>query len=415
MNVLFEGWFLIPHSYSIVLCFQLIGLYQQNKNNNKINIFIKESKYFFDKWNSLKFLFKDIYPNEYAEILEEILEKSKDISKIKFDLIYRITYPYNVSIDKTNIDVPKCIFYTSEFSKLDLTYFQFHGESKIHDEDSFKKYLGIFKNLYFTGPSKWSTNGLALMNVPENRNRTITHGVSTKIFYKDINERISLRKQFGFSDDDIVILNMGAFTPNKGVLSLFEAIYNLVIVLKQPQYKLVLKGLKDLYQFHEFLNMYVNSLSSAVTIEVVQNLFNEGYIKFIDSSCSFDTMRQLYNMCDVYISPYLAEGFNITPLEAIACGTHIMLPETGSTSDYIEDILKNCPDAPITKIKSNVVACDKGFQNNVDTRDMLNKILNISKKEYDYNRLVSFLEEKYSWEHVADLLIEYFEDIIQSK
>ena len=44
LNILIIGWFNIPHSYAIVNCFQTIHLLK--KYNQKLNIYIKEYKYF---------------------------------------------------------------------------------------------------------------------------------------------------------------------------------------------------------------------------------------------------------------------------------------------------------------------------------------------------------------------------------
>ena len=48
------------------------------------------------------------------------------------------------------------------------------------------------------------------------------------------------------------------------------------------------------------------------------------------------TLNELYNITDCYVSPYRAEGFNLTPLEAAACGTPIIVTKGGSTDDYFD-------------------------------------------------------------------------------
>ena len=51
------------------------------------------------------------------------------------------------------------------------------------------------------------------------------------------------------------------------------------------------------------------------------------------------TLNELYNITDCYVSPYKAEGFNITPLEAAASGTPIVVTKGGSTDDYFNSKL----------------------------------------------------------------------------
>jgi glycosyltransferase involved in cell wall biosynthesis len=42
----------------------------------------------------------------------------------------------------------------------------------------------------------------------------------------------------------------------------------------------------------------------------------------------------LYQAADAYVSPYLAEGFNLPVLEAAACGTLMICTQGGPTDDF---------------------------------------------------------------------------------
>ena len=48
INILFDGWLNVPHSYAIVNCFQLIHF--KLKYGDKINMFIREPKYYCEFW-----------------------------------------------------------------------------------------------------------------------------------------------------------------------------------------------------------------------------------------------------------------------------------------------------------------------------------------------------------------------------
>jgi glycosyltransferase involved in cell wall biosynthesis len=428
LNVLFEGWINIPHSYAIVLCNQLIGL--SNKYPKGINIYVLEKEYFFQKWNTLGINYRSFYPKNYCEILDKIMKNSESLEGVKFDLIYRITYPYNVG----NSKIPTCIFYTSEFSKLAMHYFtgmpyplgpeDAERPSSVNDIKTLGKYLGKSKNLYFTGPSVWSVNGLKELGIPDIRNKVITHGVDTKLFYRNISERKEYRDKYSFTDSDIVLLNMGAFTSNKGILILLQLINILVNRLTDPQekkskFRMVFKGLSDLYESEKMLDIYFNALGSYITKEESKKLIDEKYIIFTCETMTCDELRKMYNMCDLYVSPYIAEGFNITPLEALACGCRVMVPRTGSTKEYIEDINNNVPGF-IHYIDSKVIEHIDENGNNILINDisfdsLFNGICRFSGNVIingDYQKLQKFLEENYSWERVADLLMNYFREII---
>ena len=47
-------------------------------------------------------------------------------------------------------------------------------------------------------------------------------------------------------------------------------------------------------------------------------------------------MRELYCLADTYVSPYRAEGFNLPVIEAIACGTPVIVTQGGATDDFCE-------------------------------------------------------------------------------
>jgi glycosyltransferase involved in cell wall biosynthesis len=48
-------------------------------------------------------------------------------------------------------------------------------------------------------------------------------------------------------------------------------------------------------------------------------------------------LNGLYGAADCYVSSYRAEGFNLTPLEAAASGTPIVVTKGGSTDDYFHE------------------------------------------------------------------------------
>ena len=51
----------------------------------------------------------------------------------------------------------------------------------------------------------------------------------------------------------------------------------------------------------------------------------------------FNRMVSLYHASDCYLSPYLAEGFNMPALEAAACGLPLICTAGGPTDDFVTD------------------------------------------------------------------------------
>jgi glycosyltransferase involved in cell wall biosynthesis len=430
LKVLFQTWRLLPHSYAIVSSFQLIHLYKNygpegKIQKNKIEFYVQEMPYFQPHWKS-----KLVYSEEYNSILKNFREYNGE----KVDLIYRLTYPYNITISQENEHTPKCVFYTSEFREF-LTQDYFSVNPNFPKTDEFiTRFLEQFnKEFYFTSPSDWSSKGLIKYGVPEKRNRIITHGVDSSIFYKhtDDNRRKQVRKMYNVSDDDILLISTGAMTKNKGILLILEVMNILIHRLKRTNYKLLLKGTGDLYQSKQFLEIYFEELikSGVITSEEIVNLQN--YIIFTDKTLSYTAINDLYNSSDLYIAPYLAEGFCLAPLESLSSGLNVLIPRTGSTKEYIEQIFNNGGDSHIFYVNSNVVTLSNGMsQNNITIQDLFKTMISFENtilkerrnennevqiKTDEYNQMRTFIQKELSWNNVSSLLLDYFEDIVYKR
>jgi glycosyltransferase involved in cell wall biosynthesis len=430
IKILFETWKNLAHSYGCVSAFQLIHLYKNygpegKIKKNYIDFYTKEMPYYMNHWKNKQ---KLVYSEEYNNILKNFKEYKNE----KIDLIYRQTYPYDIT-NTENKHVPKCIFYTSEFKEyLTADYFLLN-QNQPKDDSSIKNYLKHFNNtFYFTSPSIWSSKGLIKYNVQEEHNRVITHGVDSSIFYKHNDNclrRKEVRNLYKVLDNDILLISIGAMTKNKGIMLILELMNILVHRVKKTNYKLLLKGTGDLYQSKQFLEMYFEELikNNIITEEEIANLQN--YIIFTDKTLSYSMINDLYNASDLYIAPYLAEGFGLTPLEALSSGLNILVPQTGSTKEYIEKISDNHGDNYIFKVNSNVITLSNGMcQNNINIQDLFNTIISfenklvnerrntdkiqIQKNQDNYKNMKMFIEKELSWNKVSELLVNYFNDII---
>lgn len=426
LKILFSGWTQIAHSYALINCLQLIHLYKNYGPNgivskNKLDIYIEECDYYRPEWNNKK---KLVYTKEYNEILKNL----KVYNSEKVDLIYRCTYPYNITVSESNVDIPKCVFYTSEFSEyLTKDYFTVPvPPNTILTDNYILSYINQFNNIYFTSPSDWSSKGLVKYNVQDNRNRVITHGVDTTIFKRDYSNRNKIREKYGVLETDILLLSMGSCTTNKGIILILQILNILVHQLKKTNYKLLLKGTGDLYQCKEFLEQYFDTIIKAkvMTQNEIDNLY-ENHIIFTDKTLSYSLINDLYNSADLYISPFLAEGFNLCPAEAVTAGCDILLPITGSTKEYAELIYNNGGSEFIHYTKSKVIKLENGMsQNQIELQDLFNTIMSFEAKllhrrsigdNRDYNKMVKIIEKELSWDKVSELLVNYFEDIIFHK
>lgn len=424
LRVLFEGWRLLQHSYGQVTAFQLVHLWKlygpNGKYGHKIDFYVTEAPYYNPNWKNTQ---KLVYSEEYNNILKNLKEYNDE----EVDIIYRQTYPYNINVTEENKDIPKCVFYTSEFAQLNHGYFQLEKPTDL-DTSQYDAYISLFlkqfDNIYFTSPSVWSSKGMIryLDNTDHSpRNRIITHGVDTTIFYKHASDKVrkEIRKTYNVTDTDILLMNIGAMTTNKGILLILEALHNLINKLNKTHYKLLLKGSGDLYQCKEFLETYFVQFKQrgVMTQNDIDNLYN--HIIFTNKTLSYAKINDLYNAADLYISPYLAEGFGMTMLEALAAGLNVLVPRSGSTHEYMNDIYTNGGEPFIYYVNSEVSIDPNGLcQNNITMNNLMSTLLmndtkfKEQKGEETYQTMKSYIEKDYSWYKVAELLYNYLDDIV---
>jgi glycosyltransferase involved in cell wall biosynthesis len=380
-NILFDGWLNVPHSYAIVNCFQLIHFTM--KYGDKINMFIREPKYCCEFWVKTK----SIYNTEQTQVLNSINVWNCE----NIDLIYSITYPYN--IEKTTNNIPKCVFYTAEYARLTNSHF----------EPADLNHLITNNNLWFTSPSAWSSNGMRELGIPDTKNRVIPHGVDTSVFYQTTNE---LREFYNIKESDILILhNSTSCATGKGTHLVLAMIHHIVNVAKKTEYKLIIKGLVDLYDMKTCIARNLGYLN--IKQDEIDHMFTNNII-LITEAVSFERMNQIYNMCDLCVSPYLCEGFNLTPLEALATGTCVVVPRTGSTKEYIDDIYANGGATYIHYVDSKVVDVELGKANEIKIDDLIGVVLSFKKGERVPYQMIEHIKHEYSWFKVADQLYEYF-------
>lgn len=425
LKLLVRGWVSIPHSYAIINCFQLIHLYINYGPNGKIkknaiDIYIEEAPYFNPEWNNKK---KLVYSDEYNNIIKSL----KVYNGEHIDIMYSVTYPYNINVTNENKDVPKCVFYTSEFAKLNSTYFQIEKPAGL-TEENYDEYISLFlkeyNNIYFTSPSEWSSRGMIRYldnNEKSPRNRIITHGVDTSIFKKDLTNRQSIRNMYNVKESDTLMINIGAMTTNKGILLILEVMNILVNKMKKTQYKLMLKGSGDLYKCQEFLEIYFQQFKDQGKMNDIEidNLLTN-HIIFTNKTLSYTRINDLFNASDLYISPYMCEGFGLTMLESLSSATPILVPRTGSTKEYIEAIYNNGGSEYITYVDSVVGMDQNGLCQNIITVDNLLSVLldtdfTARKEKKNYKEMINYINKELSWDHVSSLLFDYFNFIVENK
>lgn len=145
--------------------------------------------------------------------------------------------------------------------------------------------------------------------------------LSAEDIYKPIDKLKSkkiIEKKYGISDD--FILYVGGFSPRKniaGIIKAFEQIRNRI----DKNLKLVIAGKKGI--------SYPNYISLTEKLNLTSSVIFPGFIALSD-------MPYLYNSAKLLVYPSFYEGFGLPPLEAMACGTPVIVSNSTSLPEIFD-------------------------------------------------------------------------------
>ena len=112
-------------------------------------------------------------------------------------------------------------------------------------------------------------------------------------------------------------------------------------------------------------------------------------------------MKALCNACAAYISPYRAEGFNLPPLEAAACGLPILVTQGGPTDDYFDPRMGLQIDA--TLIDSNgLMVLKPNLDSLIDGIERLTE----SKGRWGGSIVSEYVHQKFNWSKITESLLK---------
>ena len=379
-RLIVEGWRFIPHSYSIVNQFQCLEMLKRKD----LMLYHRDLPFVNPKWTPVSGLFDE--DTEFK--LRTIPNPPEDLDG---DVLFRIGYPYNFRkspLSKT------FVFGTSEYG---VIYDRMLRGNIPLQEVLKNSDVGIIV------PSNWSKCGFIRSGFEPDRITVIPHGVDTRIFKRaeDL-ERTVLREKFGWHNS-FVFLNIGAMTSNKGITILLKAFAE--VATHYSNVKLVLKGMDSLYGSRNFIAGIIKKQLSDSELDIILPR-----IEYIGGVSSFSDIAVLYQAADCYVSPYLAEGFNMPVLEAAACGLPIICTEGGPTDDFVAESFA-------LRIKSEL---EERRENGRVNRALLipdgGHLIMLMKKVIEDSAWrgkacisgPAFVNQKFTWEHVTRQLLNTF-------
>ena len=176
--------------------------------------------------------------------------------------------------------------------------------------------------------SQWSRDRIVEFGFKPATVHVVPHGASSDYFRPlAADTNAAQRAALGFRPDEVLLLNIGAAIWNKGIDVLLKG------------FALARQTRKDLrLVFKDQRNTYGISGESFVqsTLAAAGLLSNDvlNAITLIPANLTMDQMNSMYNVCDCYVSPYRAEGFNLPVYEAMVCNVPVIVTAGGATDDF---------------------------------------------------------------------------------
>ena len=308
MQIIVEGWRFIYHSYCVANQFQLLEMLARPRE--QIELFHRDMPYIDAAWETKISLFDRQNETLLRSIKGPAVNQSADVT-------LRIYCPWDFS---ASTSAQTWVFAATEWGIVTSSVLQAIGVKSIAQTP-------VNSETKIITPSAWSKAGLIRSGVEADRIAVVPLGVDPKIYYPlSGDRRQSLRQSFGWSNY-FIFLNIGGQTDRKGIRPLLKAFA--AVVDKYPHARLVLKGSDLLYPSRdEIAEACRVVLDDAERARVLPRLIYTG------SQLSFARIAEFYQAADAYVSPYLAEGFNLPVLEAAACGLPVICTEGGPTDDF---------------------------------------------------------------------------------
>lgn len=204
------------------------------------------------------------------------------------------------------------------------------------------------RQFFYLGASRWVRDGFIAEGLDPQRMGILGHGVDHSLAPSS-HLRGAARAHFKLSS--FTFLNVSGMFALKGISLLLRAFA--AVVADGLDVHLLLKGNDSVYKSRAFLEKEFSSLPED------ERALLRKRITYIGRPMSKDEMAAVYNAADCYVSPYLAEGFNMPVLEAAACGLPVICTNGGATDDFTtEDFCLRIDSSPAVSGRAWVLLPD---------------------------------------------------------
>ncbi|MGF1523908.1 MAG: glycosyltransferase family 4 protein [Leptolyngbyaceae cyanobacterium] len=234
-------------------------------------------------------------------------------------------------------------------------------------------------NHIITVSSQTKQDVIQQMGIPSQRITVVPNGVNA-IFQRLAPDEIqAARQHYGLTKDHLCLLNVGSNNARKNIATILEV----VSLLKQ-----------------QGVAVYFWKVGADFTVdqaEIIRAKGLEDCVSYLGKPDE-ETLVKLYNAADILVAPSTYEGFGLTVLEAMACGTAVVtsnvtsLPEVaGDAALFVDPMDKDAIVEAILKLHTNLSLRDQLIQKGLE-------------------RVKAF-----TWERTAEQVVKVYEEVLAQK
>ena len=195
-----------------------------------------------------------------------------------------------------------------------------------------------------------------------------------------------LRKRYGFSTDDKVILSLGSIKKIKGSDTLLYAFLELgKMYIEKNNLKLLYAG---------------EGPMKPILAEKVKERSFDGCVKFL-GAIPHEEVPHIYKLADIYVISSLFEGSPLSLMEAMFNG----LPIIGTDVNGINNLIRHRKNGLLFE-KENTKDLTAKIRELVDNKDLPNRLGNTAKKDY---------LENYNFEFSISQIIELYTQCVRKE
>jgi len=172
---------------------------------------------------------------------------------------------------------------------------------------------------------------------------------------------------------------------------------------------LVAKAMREIQS--EFDNIYLVVKTAEVKDPYLSHFMDLKWIR-IKGWMDWQSLAELYRVCDVVVSPSRGGGFELNALEAVAIGKPTLATNAMCFKDYIDYVIPIKVDRTIKVLPGNPIHIGDGYEISVDNLVLkLKEVLsNYSKYSRKFKRLSSRIREEFSWDNVCSRLVQILQN-----